>query len=40
MELSDEAPEAPPKTGDPIGIVLALMAVSGSALVVLKKKEF
>ena len=32
--------EPPVDTGDPIGVVLALLAVSGTALVVLKKKEF
>jgi len=32
--------EPTPPTGDAIGLVVALMAVSGMALVVLKKKEF
>lgn len=41
VEAAEIAPIEPPvDTGDPIGVVLALLAVSGTALVVLKKKEF
>ena len=47
IALSDTAAVAPAEpieppvdTGDSIGVVLALLAVSGTALVVLKKKEF
>lgn len=32
-------PNEPPKTGDMIGVVVALMAISGAALVTLKKKH-
>ncbi len=40
IQISDEVIEDPvPPTGDSIGVVIALMAISGAALVVLKKKE-
>jgi hypothetical protein len=43
IALSDTAAKAPSgsdKTGDMIGVVIALLAVSGTAITVLKKKEF
>ena len=40
VKASGSAPSEPtPPTGDAIGLVVALMAVSGTALIVLKKKE-
>ena len=40
IQISDAPIEDPAPTGDSISIVIALMAISGAALLVLKKKEF